>query len=409
MATASVQVRSLQYHSFNNRDIPNLYSSPDNVRNIQAKLDGFPAQYVGERVWTGSDMALKQNEWIATLSHEEQNQILSALRHFQSLDLPPASISPQTFPLPQALSARLRKISQDIHNGRGFSILRGLRPELFTDEENVLVFAGVSAHVALRRGFQDIKRELITCHVVSEELKPGAYEQKLRPAFTNGPVAFHTDMGDILALYAMDLPEAGGGTMIASSSKIYNELAASRPDLLEELTQKWTFCQSQNYELDGTPLLNNTVDDKLVMQYSRLPVTGFRNEGPNTALPPPSPLRLEAMETIERLAWQHGLELPRERGDIAFINNFCLLHARQAFDTDPDGTPLPSKRHLVKLVLQDPDLMWKIPESLSWISEQLFGANTEDGRRVEKWQLSIKPESLPDGMIWVASGGTMNG
>jgi len=50
-------------------------------------------------------------------------------------------------------------------------------------------------------------------------------------------------MGDILALYAMDLPEAGGGTMIASSSKIYNELATSRPDLLEELTQKWTFCQ----------------------------------------------------------------------------------------------------------------------------------------------------------------------
>lgn len=79
------------------------------------------------------------------------------------LDLPPASISPKTFPLPQALSDRLRKISQHIHNGRGFCILRGLRPELFTDEENVLVFAGVSAHVAPRRGFQDVNRELITC------------------------------------------------------------------------------------------------------------------------------------------------------------------------------------------------------------------------------------------------------
>ncbi len=84
MATVGVQVRSLQYHSFNNRDIPNLYSSPDHVRNIQVKLDGFPSQYVGERVWAGSDMALKQNEWIVTLSQEEQNQILSALRHFQS-------------------------------------------------------------------------------------------------------------------------------------------------------------------------------------------------------------------------------------------------------------------------------------------------------------------------------------
>jgi hypothetical protein len=168
--------------------------------------------------------------------------------------------------------------------------------------------------------------------------------------------------------------------------------------------------RSQNYELDGTPLLNNTVDDKLVMQYSRLPVTGFRNEAPNTALPPPSQKRLEAMEMIESLAWKHGLELPRERGDIAFINNFCLMHARQAFDMDLAGNPLPSKRHLVKLVLQDPELMWKIPDSLGWISEQLFGVNTEDGQRVEKWQLSIKPDKEnPDSMIWVASGGTMNG
>jgi hypothetical protein len=167
---------------------------------------------------------------------------------------------------------------------------------------------------------------------------------------------------------------------------------------------------SQNYETDGTPLLNNTIDDKLVLQYSRLPVTGFRNEGPSTALPPPSQKRLEAMEMIESLAREHGLQLPRQRGDIVYLNNFCLMHARNAFDMDSEGNPLPSKRHLIKLVLQDPELMWKIPESLNWISEQLFGANTEDGQRVEKWQLSIKPdESLPDGMTWVATGTMMNG
>lgn len=116
------------------------------------------------------------------------------------------------------------------------------------------------------------------------------------------------------------------------------------------------------------------------------------------------------MEMLESLAWEHGLQLPRQRGDIAYLNNFCLMHARNAFDMDVEGNPLPSKRHLIKLVLQDPELMWKTPKSLSWMSEHLFGANTEDGQRVEKWQLSIKPdESLPDGMIWVASGTEMNG
>lgn len=79
------------------------------------------------------------------------------------LDLAPESISPKTFPLPQELSGRLKRISHDCYNGRGFGVLRGLDPTAFTDEENVLVFAGVSSHVAPKRGFQDIARELVTC------------------------------------------------------------------------------------------------------------------------------------------------------------------------------------------------------------------------------------------------------
>jgi hypothetical protein len=53
--------------------------------------------------------------------------------------------------------------------------------------------------------------------------------------------AFHTDLGDILTLYARDVSDTGGETMIVSSSQIYNELAAARPDLLQEFAKKWTF------------------------------------------------------------------------------------------------------------------------------------------------------------------------
>ena len=49
----------------------------------------------------------------------------------------------------------------------------------------------------------------------------------------------HTDLGDILALFAKNVSDNGGETMIASSSRIYNELSSTRPDLLQELGENW--------------------------------------------------------------------------------------------------------------------------------------------------------------------------
>jgi hypothetical protein len=51
--------------------------------------------------------------------------------------------------------------------------------------------------------------------------------------------AFHTDDGDIVALYYASLVEQGGRTQLASQSKVYNELAAKRPDLVEVLVKDW--------------------------------------------------------------------------------------------------------------------------------------------------------------------------
>jgi hypothetical protein len=411
MAAASVQSQGLGYLTFGKHHHDTTSTFRDhNEAKFEKTLPGFPACYTGERVWSGSEMALKQHEWIVILSEQEQLHILNALRFFQSLNVDPGLMSPKTFPLPKDLSDRLRAISHDCYNGRGFCILRGLRPEIFTEEENVLVFAGVSVYVAPIRGFQDLNRELVVCHVISQDTNPEAQEENLRPAFTNGQVSFHTDIGDILTLFTMDVPDTGGETMIVSSSKIYNELAETRPDLLQELAKDWAFLLSQNYDTDGTPLITNVAGDKLVLQYSRLPVTGFRDEGPNPTLPPPTPNRLEAMDMLEDLGRKYSFALPRIPGDIAFINNLCLMHGRNAFDIDANGKPLPSKRHLVKLILRDPKLAWDFPESLSWISKRIYGSNQDNGGRTEKWQVAIgSDKSLPDGKIWVGAGAEGNG
>jgi hypothetical protein len=53
---------------------------------------------------------------------------------------------------------------------------------------------------------------------------------------------FHTDICDVLALYALNVAAYGGESFLASSAKIYNELAKTRPDIIEVLAKDdWIF------------------------------------------------------------------------------------------------------------------------------------------------------------------------
>lgn len=79
------------------------------------------------------------------------------------LKLDPQGMSRESFPLPIDLQQRLKALAHDCYSGRGFAVLRGLRSEDFTEAENVLIFGGIASHVAPVRGFQDLKRETVTC------------------------------------------------------------------------------------------------------------------------------------------------------------------------------------------------------------------------------------------------------
>lgn len=54
---------------------------------------------------------------------------------------------------------------------------------------------------------------------------------------------FHTDtVNDCLCLFVESLAASGGRSVLASSWTVYNELAATRPDLLHVLSQPdWPF------------------------------------------------------------------------------------------------------------------------------------------------------------------------
>jgi len=68
---------------------------------------------------------------------------------------------------------------------------------------------------------------------------------------------------------------------------------------------------------------------------------------------------MEALELVQELGEKYQLELPMQLGDLTFINNFGILHSRDAFEDS--GTQV---RYLVRMWIQNTALSWKLPKVL---------------------------------------------
>lgn len=122
-------------------------------------------------------------------------------------------------------------------------MLRGLEVDKYTREENIIIYAGVSAHVASQRGRQDHKFNGEKADVVLAHIKDLTWSDDRgvigSPAYTTDKQVFHTDSGDIVSLFALETSAAGGASKLASTWRVYNEIAATRPDLIHTLSNLW--------------------------------------------------------------------------------------------------------------------------------------------------------------------------
>jgi hypothetical protein len=64
------------------------------------------------------------------------------------------------FPLPN-LRHTLRKLSMELHSGRGFCVIRDLEYEKYSVEDNMVIFLGIQSFIAETRARQDEKGNMI--------------------------------------------------------------------------------------------------------------------------------------------------------------------------------------------------------------------------------------------------------
>lgn len=159
-----------------------------------------------------------------------------------ALNLPLGQVNQETFPLPK-LHDTLRTISKELHLGHGFKVVRGVPVDNYTREENIIIYAGVASHVAPTRGRQDHQwqgkpADVVLAHIKDLSKKIDAHKIGA-PAYTTEKQVFHTDSGDVIALFALGEAAEGGQSYLSSSWHVYNVLAETRPDLIRTLAEPW--------------------------------------------------------------------------------------------------------------------------------------------------------------------------
>ncbi|KAF2808899.1 Clavaminate synthase-like protein [Mytilinidion resinicola] len=334
---------------------------------VQSQPDTLPPAVTGRLAWEGSELA--PEEYVVELETDEIENIRAAVISFKLLGLPRSRIDKETFPLQLGLVNKLASLSKEIHNGRGVVVVRGLHAAGFNDEEAVIAFAGVSSHVCPERATDSFADQTLSHIRDATQDKVPDWARELGLAGSKLPTAmeFHADRfsGDVLALYVRnDGSSVGGGEQfIASFCRIYNELLDVAPDALETLAApNWPFelkhpVHKQPYlELGPAMFL---AGGKPICQLVKAPLLGSPKIPRSKSMPPLSIDQIYALEVVEGLARRFGTKLDRRNGDIQFIHNLSIMHARSAYGTKPSQGR--SGRHLLRMFLRDPKNAWSKP------------------------------------------------
>ncbi|KAK0619376.1 hypothetical protein B0T14DRAFT_431180 [Immersiella caudata] len=313
-------------------------------------------------------------EYLHVVDEDGMAEVDAALEKFKGkrlslkLGLDGDAIGKNNFLLP-TLRTKLEQACQDVHSGKGVAVVRGIPTAGYTPEDSLSVFLGVADYIGDIRGVQDRKGSMVA-HItdagwtVPPQLRHGIH--------TNSNLEWHSDWGvDILALHVRGLAARGGDTFVASSWTICSELLVAHPKALEVLqSPTWPVQVSGSPPRHILMPLVKVIGDKLffAVDPGRLGLHPASARVADSLVPDLSSEQHEALGLLSEFASKHQLRLDLRPGDMVFINNWAVLHARDAY-VDEGG----ARRHLVRLWLRNSSLGWPVPDSMKAPWEAAFG------------------------------------
>jgi hypothetical protein len=295
-------------------------------------------------------MRADRARWTFQLDAAELREIAGALEHVRSRGLA-IPFGPADFPL-DSLAARLRAIREEIEQGAGVALVRGLEVDRYGLDGTRLVYWGLGAH--LGTPLAQNPRGALLVDVRNEGGDPYK-DPTVRGYYTSQYLPFHNDQGDLVGLLCYRASKEGGLSCICSSGAVHNEILATRPDLLELLYGDW-YADIRGEQPPGRKPYY--VEPRFAVHNGRF----YAQHGPTyiksaqrfEEVPRLTDKQLEALDLVTQLCAddRFRLDMDFKPGDVQFLNNHLVLHSRTGF-VDYDEPE--RKRHLMRLWL---DTKW---------------------------------------------------
>ncbi|MDQ1460466.1 MAG: hypothetical protein QOI08_1950 [Actinomycetota bacterium] len=281
-----------------------------------------------------------------TAAHLEE--LDRALVHAEATCDDVLDITRDAFPLP-TLGAELAAVAGELIDGRGVVLIRGVPVEHYGKQRASSIYWGVGMHLG-QPWPQNAKG-----HLLGDVTDQGrAANDPTSRGNEIGGIAFpfHSDGSDLVGLFCLDAGAGGGASLVANVVTIHNELVRTEPELAAELYAPFP------YDLRGeqppgakgwyTMPVFSRHGDRLFARYIRPYIESTRR---HDDAPRVSDAAREAMHRVDAMCAdpQYHVSMTMQPGDMQFVNNYHVLHARDAYEDDRANGRV---RHLKRLWLE---------------------------------------------------------
>ena len=257
-------------------------------------------------------------------------------------------ITRDVFPLP-TLGPELASIADELINGRGMVLIRGVPVERYSKERASAIYWGVGTHLG-RPWPQNAKGHLLGD--VTDQGRSASDPTARGNELGGVPLPFHTDGSDLVGLFCLDAGASGGDSLVANSVTMHNDLVRTEPELAAALYQQFPY-DLRGEQAPGAkswytmPIFNRRAD-RLFIRYIRPFIESSRR---HPDAPRPSAEGRAAMDRLDVMCGdpQYCVAMGLRPGDMQFINNYHVFHGRDAY---ADDRPAGRVRHLKRLWLE---------------------------------------------------------
>ncbi|HMH50739.1 MAG TPA: TauD/TfdA family dioxygenase [Candidatus Acidoferrum sp.] len=234
----------------------------------------------------------------------------------------------------------------EVLHGRGFIVLREFPRDRYSPDDLGMLFFGLGTHFGRAVSQSSMGDRL--GHVIDV----GGKDRRERAYRTSRELTLHTDRCDVVGMLCLQKAVSGGLSGYASAHTIYNEILATRPELLDPLFSGFRY-HRRGEELPGEPVVTPYKVPVLSESAGELSTVFLRAYIEMAAKELGVPLaerEVAALDSFEEVGRRDDVTLRfmLEPGHAIFFNNCTLLHNRTSFEDDGcEG----HQRHLLRLWL----------------------------------------------------------